>query len=40
MTDEQIKKQIEAIQKATAKACKSKRAARKFLTDAGIIKIK
>jgi hypothetical protein len=37
MTDEQVKKQIEAIQTATKNALKSKETARKFLEDAGII---
>ena len=38
MTDIAIQEQITAIKKATAKALKSKASARKFLTDAGIIK--
>lgn len=37
MTDKQIIQQIEAIKKASEKACKSKRSALKFLRDAGII---
>jgi hypothetical protein len=36
MTDEQIKKQIETILTATKEALRSKKAARKFLRDAGI----
>ncbi len=38
MTQIAVKTQVEAIKKATAKALKSKEAALKFLTDAGIIK--
>lgn len=38
MTQIAISQQIEAIQKATQKALKSKEAAHKFLVDAGIIK--
>jgi len=36
MTDEQIKNQIETIEKVTKRLLKSKKAARKFLRDAGI----
>jgi len=38
MTNKQIEEQIAIIKKVTAEACKSKKTARKFLTDAGIIK--
>jgi hypothetical protein len=37
---EQIKEQIAALQRATAKAIKSKKAANKYLVDAGIIEQK
>ncbi len=36
---EQIKEQIAALQRATANATKSKRAANKYLIDAGIIEL-
>jgi hypothetical protein len=38
MTDEQMQRQIEIIQQASAEARKSKESARQFLMDAGIIK--
>lgn len=37
MTDDQIKKQIEAIRNATKEALGSKKTAKQFLIDAGII---
>lgn len=40
MTDFAIQEQIKAIKKATNNALKSKTAARKFLSDAGILKEK
>jgi len=40
MTDEAIQRLIEVIDRATAKAIKSKESAHKFLVDAGIIKAK
>jgi hypothetical protein len=36
MTDEQVKEQIEQIDRVTKEICKSKEAAYKFLRDAGI----
>lgn len=36
---EQIKEQIAALQRATADATKSKKAANKYLLDAGIIEV-
>jgi hypothetical protein len=38
MTDADIQKMLDAIERGTAKALKSKEASRKFLVDAGIIK--
>ena len=38
MTKKEIDKMVKAIEKITKKACKSKKSARKFLIDAGIIK--
>ena len=40
MTDEAIQRFIEVIDRATAKAIKSKESAHKFLVDAGIVKEK
>jgi len=40
MTDEAIQRLIEVIDRATAKAIKSKASAHKFLVDAGIVKEK
>lgn len=37
MTDQQINEQIEAIKRATIKACETPETARQFLIDAGII---
>lgn len=39
MTPSQIDKTVEAMKKHTAKICRSKRRARKFLVDAGIYNI-
>ncbi len=36
MTDEQVKENLEILERATKKASKNKRTARKFLRDAGI----
>jgi hypothetical protein len=36
MTDEQVKEQIEMIERVTKQISKSKKTARKFLRDAGI----
>jgi hypothetical protein len=39
MTQTAVQKQIDVINSATAKALKSKEAARRFLIDAGIIQV-